>query len=91
MLRLLPVLVGDLVPIDDPNWECLLLLHAICSISTALAVSVEHSQEMAWLIDAHHELFVKLYGKEAITPKMHFMVHLPKQMLRYLVNQWQCL
>ena len=83
LLRLLPFLIGDLIPEEDSNWECLLLLHAICSICTAFAVTEEHVVKLEWLIQAHHELFVKLYGKEAMTPKFHFAVHLPSQMRRY--------
>ena len=50
---------------------------------TAFAITEENSVELAWLIEAHHEAFVKLYGKERVTPKMHFMVHLATQLKRY--------
>ena len=78
-LRLLPFLIGDWIPEEESNRECLLLLHATYSIRTAFAVTEEHVVNLEWLIQAHHELFVKLYMKEAMTPKIHFVVHLPSQ------------
>lgn len=77
-MRLLTLLIGDLIRNHDPSWECILLLHTICSTSTAFAVTQEHSPELAWLVEAHHEMFCK----DTITPKMHILIHLPKQILR---------
>lgn len=82
LIRLLPLLIGDLVPEGDNNWECFLMLWNICSLSTAFVIAEEHTSELAWLIEAHHEAFTILYGAQAVTPKMHFMVHLPSQMKR---------
>ena len=42
---------------------------------TAFAITEENSVELAWLIEAHHEALVKLYGKERVTPKMPLHVY----------------
>uniref|UniRef100_A0A1X7V576 C2H2-type domain-containing protein n=1 Tax=Amphimedon queenslandica TaxID=400682 RepID=A0A1X7V576_AMPQE len=42
------------------------------------------------LIEDHHEEFVRLYPFVAVTPKMHYMVHMPRLMMLYgpLVKLW---
>ena len=71
------------MPEEDDNWQCFLMLWSICGICTAFEVTEEDSIQLAWIIEMHHELYTKVYGKEKITPKMHFMVHLPAQMRRF--------
>lgn len=83
LIRLLPFLIGEMVPEGDDHWECFLMLWTICNICTAFSLREEHSEELAWLIEAHHELYITLYGKEKATPKFHFMVHLASQIKRY--------
>lgn len=38
------------------------------------------------LIEEHGEKFKELYPECPITPKMHYMIHLPRTILRYIVN-----
>ena len=85
-----PLLVGDLIPRDDCNWNCFLKLLKICEICTAPVLSADNAAYLEILIEEHHQQFIDLYPDESIIPKMHFMVHFPQQILNYgpLVHTW---
>lgn len=42
------------------------------------------------LIEEHHTNFTRLYPEYSVIPKMHFMVHVPRIMLRYVVEMKYC-
>ena len=78
---LLPLFVGDLIPLEQPQWECYLLLPLIVKQCTARLMSVSSSAYLAALVHQHHQSFKKCYPDVALTPKMHYMVHFPSQLL----------
>ena len=90
LARIFPLLVGDLIPRDDPNWVCFLKLLKICDICTAPVLSEDTAAFLELLIEEHHAEFTRLYPSMSIIPKMHFMVHFPQQILNYgpLVHTW---
>ena len=90
LARTFSILVGDLVPRDDPNWHSFLKLLRICDICVAPALSADTVAYLEILIEEHHQQFTKLYPDKSITPKMHFMVHYPQQILNYgpLIYAW---
>ena len=90
LIRIFPFLLGDLIPRDNAHWECFLMLMKICDIATAPSVSTDVVAYLELLIEEHHILFCRLYGTDAIIPKMHFMIHFPSQILRFgpLIHTW---
>ena len=87
---LFPVLVGDLIPRGDNNWDCFLKLLRICEVCASPSLSIDSAAYLEILIEEHHQEFVNLYPNQAIIPKMHFMVHFPSQILNFgpLVHAW---
>ena len=79
---LLPLIIGDKFPDDDPLWECYLLLLEIVKYSTAELTSLASAEYLAALIHQHHHEFLKCYPTVSITPKMHYMVHLPRLLIK---------
>lgn len=75
---LLPLMIGDKIPEDDPMWECFLLLLEITKLCTAKVTSIEASDYVKVLIEEHHRLFKSCYPGVSFTPKMHYMVHFPR-------------
>ena len=75
-------MIGDKVMEEDNKWECFLLLLDILQVCTGRVTSEECAHYLSGLILDHHQLFRKCYPSASITPKLHFMVHLPKQILR---------
>ena len=90
LVRILPLLIGDLIPRDYAQWVCFLKLLKICDICTAPSVSPDIAAHLEVLIEEHHSLFSQLYGSNSIIPKMHFMVHYPSQILTFgpLIHSW---
>lgn len=82
--RFLPLIIADLVPADDPLWECFLHLHEILAICMSPAISPMTISYLAQLIQIHHRLYKECYPTMNVTPKMHYMVHLPEQIRRYM-------
>ena len=90
LLRNLPFIIGSYIPEGDLNWTCFLLLRKIVDICMCPVLPRCISATLQMLINDHHTLFVTLYGKEKYTPKMHFMVHYPMQIIDVgpMVRTW---
>ena len=82
----LPLIIGDQVPQDDEMWECFLLLLDILQLCTARIASVSHAGYLEALIHDHHQLFTRCYPGVSVIPKMHYMVHFPQQIIRYVAK-----
>ena len=80
----LSLIIGHLIPEDDPHWECYLLLLQIIQYCTAKVTSPSPCTYLASLIDQHHQTFVECYPGVNILPKMHYIIHFPNQILRYV-------
>lgn len=76
--RILPLLVGRMVELDDSKWENFILLMEIVDILFCPMYSREHVASLEKLIERHHHEFVKLYPSCNFIPKMHFLVHMPR-------------
>ena len=74
----LPLMIGDKVESEDPYWECYLQLLEITKHCTAYVTSPGSADYVAVLIEQHHRGFRTCYPHVNMTPKLHYMVHLPK-------------
>ena len=79
----LPLLIGGLIPEDDEHWGLFCDLLEIMRIIFAPTVNANQVAYLQVLIQNHHEKFKELYPDCSITPKMHYMVHMPRTILRY--------
>ena len=80
--RILPLVIGDLVPEHDAKWENFLLIMRIVDLLFAPAITQDLVEYLARLIQEHHSTFRELYPNQSIIPKMHFMVHMPRLILQ---------
>jgi len=90
LCKTLPYIVGVKLPNDCEKWINFLRLLQITFLATCPAVTVETAGHLSQLVATHHTLFTKHYPKASVTPKMHYLVHLPNQLLRFgpLRNHW---
>ncbi len=88
--RCLPLLIGHFLPVDDKSWQCFGLLLSTLDICTSHSCSADTVAYLVTLIEEHHLLFKEVYPHASITPKMHFLVHYPEQILRYgpVIYSW---
>ena len=81
----LPLMIGKDIPVDNPLWECYLLLLDIVKVCTGYFATHCLADYLAALISDHHMMFRQCYPNASITPKMHYMVHFSAQMIRYFI------
>ena len=85
LMSLLPYMIGKYVPKKNEHWQCFLMLWDICRMVCAYQITSDDSLHLAWLVETYLESFTYLYGNTHITPKMQHLVHLPEQMMIYVV------
>ncbi len=78
----LPLMIGDKICLGDENWECFLLLLDILQLCTTRVASSAQAGILEALIHDHHQLFIRCYPGANVTPKLHYMVHFPRQIIR---------
>ena len=83
LCQTLPVILGPKVPQDDEHWVQYLHLMQIVHLCTSPYCTSETAAMLEVLIAQYLRNFKVLYPKQSFIPKMHFMVHFPRQMLRY--------
>lgn len=90
MARIFPLLIGDKIPESDQNYQCFLLLIKILRISLAPTITNSLIAYLRIIIEEHHQLFRDIYNNESFIPKLHYMVHYPRQILRHgpLIRSW---
>lgn len=81
LLRILPFLVGDKIHESDVHWQCFLLLRKMVDIVLCPVMSKDSCITLKFLVKEHHSQFVLLYGTNSYTPKFHFLLHYPEQIL----------
>ena len=80
--KLLPLMVGYKVPEDDEHWANYLDLLKIVDYLLAPALHEDAVAVLGALISDHHLEFKQLYPGASITPKMHYLVHMPRLILK---------
>lgn len=90
LLRLLPFLVGQLVPPDEPAWQVILDLKDIVELVVA---PVHTTQSVAFLeskICDHRYRLQEVFPGAKLLPKHHFVEHYPQMIRSFgpLVGMW---
>lgn len=80
--RFLPLVIGHLVPNNNEFWINYLRLLGIMNILFAPKVNKEDCVYLESLISDHHLMLKTLYPNLHITPKLHYMIHMPRLMLK---------
>ena len=80
--RVIPYLVGEDVPEGDDKWKNYVQLLEIVDLLMAPAISEDEVAELGVLICQHHTFFAQLYGNSSVLPKHHFMIHMPRLILK---------
>lgn len=76
--RLLPAMVGGLIPESDKKWKNYMLLLRIVGYIFSPKVTSDEADYLAILIEEHHNTFRVLYPDKSVTPKFHYMVHMAR-------------
>lgn len=75
----LPFLIGEFVPYDDKQFIMYIDLLKIVNLCVSYELTKEDISLLRHLVTTHLVSFRRLYGEQTITPKLHFLIHLPRQ------------
>ena len=82
--RFLPLLIGHLVPEGNSFWDNFLMLLTIMDYVFAPVTTADKADYIAMLVEDFLTDFKDLYPERRLIPKMHYMIHLPSWMKRYV-------
>ena len=90
LLRLLPLMVGHAVPLDDQKWPVLLQLLDVVEVCVAPRVNKVIAESLSFLIENFLSLYYNEYPDISMKPKCHYLTHYPRLLLEYgpLVHCW---
>ena len=80
LVKILPVLIGDKVPLCDQMWHLYLMLRDIIDLVFADSCTVGDSIYLKHLIEDHHSLFRAVFPDRNMLPNHHLLVHYPSVM-----------
>ena len=76
------MMVGDKVPAGDENWLNFTDLLTIVDLLLAPDLTEDDITDLSVRIYDHHFEFVRLYPHASITPKIYYLVHMARLILR---------
>ena len=78
------MLIGDVVPEGDANWDHFLQLLEIVDYIFAPQTTVASISYLKVMIGDYLTEFKQLYRERRLTPKIHYMIHISSYMSRYI-------
>ncbi|KAL1431998.1 hypothetical protein MTO96_013668 [Rhipicephalus appendiculatus] len=75
LLRFTPLILGWKVPEGNADWELLLQFREIVDIVFAPEIEAKRLAYLDVLVQTFLTEFANRYGRQVISPKMHYMVH----------------
>lgn len=90
VIRVLPLLIGSLIPQDNVHWKLILKLREIVDISFSDDITDGLILYLKYLIQDHHTLFREIFPMTRLLPKHHLVVHYPMVLreLGPLIHMW---
>jgi len=90
LAHMLPLAVGSLVPCGDDRWMNFLRILHIQMLCTSPVATLCTVRSLEIVIAKHNSMFQVLYPDASYIPKMHYLIHLPNQILQFgpARNHW---
>lgn len=90
LIRLLPTIIGTVVPAEDKAWQILMDLKDLVELVLSPVFTEDVLQYLSMKISDHRQLFQEVFPNVRLRPKHHYIEHYP-QMIRCfgpLVHFW---
>ena len=81
----MPMMIGDKVPDGDEHWTNFLDLLKVTDLLLAPELTEDDVCCMSVMIADHHQQFRRLYPHASITPKIHYLLHMARLILKYVL------
>lgn len=90
LIRLLPLIVGSLIPECDTAWQVLLTLKDIVELVVSPVHTLESIAYLDFKISEHRDRFLEVFPEARLTAKHNFLEHYPTLIKKYgpLVGVW---
>ena len=75
--KVIALILAKYVPINDEHWQNYILLLLIIDYILAPKITEDEVAYLQTMITDHHKKFIELYPNCTVTPKMHYMIHVP--------------
>ena len=82
LFNMIPLLLCEFSLDDSELYECFLLLQEITTIVFSLLLCIEQIEYLEFLIPQYLEKFKEILQPRLLTPKCHYLIHLPRLMKR---------
>ncbi len=82
LARLLPLIIGEIIPEYNDHWDNFLVLLKISDYVFSPVSSNGVAAYLATLIEDYLQTFTELYPDCPIIPKQHYMVRIPEWIVR---------
>ena len=83
MVYILPFIISGLIPSGNEYYEHFIKLVRISMLTFSPFCDVTTAGVLEVLIESFCTKFLTLYNEESITPKFHFLIHLPDQIVKF--------
>ncbi|XP_035231911.1 uncharacterized protein LOC118203734, partial [Stegodyphus dumicola] len=92
LIKLLPLMIGDLIPEDNScnYWSLLIILKNIVELVLSPELSLEMISYLKYLIDLHLSMFIDIFPNERLKIKHRNLEHYPEAVMNFgpPVNYW---
>lgn len=90
LIRLLPLMIGHLVPEGDETWEVLMVLKDVLELVVSLRFTDESLFYLESKISEHRELLLNAFPACRLRPKHHYIEHYPRltKVFGPLIDMW---
>lgn len=75
-------MIGDRVPLDDVYWKFYLGTLSVSDFLLCPEILPEEVAHLKVLLTENHEKFIELFPDASFIPKMHFLLHVPRLILK---------
>ncbi|XP_042150719.1 uncharacterized protein LOC120841378 [Ixodes scapularis] len=83
LFRLLPQLYGNSIPEGNPHWKVYLAYRHVVDIILAERIPKDCIPYLLVKVQEFLELYTRQYPNAAVTPKLHYLLHYPKYILKF--------
>ena len=77
LLRLLPFMIGDVLPDSEPVWQIILDLKEIVELAVAQIHTEESIGYLQFKISDHRQKYQEVFPNRKLLPKHHYLEHYP--------------
>ena len=85
LFYILPFVIGKDMPPDDAHYACFKQLNDIATIVFSPVIADDQISLLRLYIEQYLDQFTSLYPQQPLTPKFHYLVHIPSLIRRYHV------